>query len=133
MLVEGALCRWQQYAAQWPSHPFLLQHTQVKVDRLGLPDRVALFVKALCGPRYNVRTGWLKLTYQSYPEMRQNKRYLLELLQRLIEEAAALAAEFPTGQVELTTASTAKSSKWLRKKDKGKKKKRRSKKHNSPG
>jgi len=54
---------------------------------LGLTDAQQLKLKKLAGPRYNPEKDVVKMSCESYEHQAQNKRYLGDLVNRLIAEA----------------------------------------------
>ncbi|KAH8552942.1 mitochondrial ribosomal subunit protein-domain-containing protein [Umbelopsis sp. PMI_123] len=59
----------------------------VKVDLLGLTDQERHKLLVLSGPRYNPETGELTLSSEKFPYVKQNKKYLSDLLDKLIVES----------------------------------------------
>ena len=59
----------------------------VRVRQLGLPLIAAQKLVLMSGPRYNFNTDVLTLTSNRYPTRKQNGRYLMDLLESLVEEA----------------------------------------------
>ncbi|GAB5589673.1 37S ribosomal protein S24 [Umbelopsis nana] len=59
----------------------------VKVDLLGLNDQERHKLLVLSGPRYNPESGELTLSSEKFPYVNQNKKYLSDLLDKLIAEA----------------------------------------------
>lgn len=51
-------------------------------------------LRKLCGPRYNPETDSVKMSCESYDTQARNKRYLLDVVQRLIAEAKDEADTF---------------------------------------
>lgn len=60
---------------------------QVRVKDIGLPILAAQKLVLLCGPRYNFNNDVLTLTSDRYETRKQNGRYLMDLLENLVEEA----------------------------------------------
>lgn len=60
---------------------------QVRVKELELPIVAAQKLVLLCGPRYNFNNDVLTLTSDRYATRKQNGRYLMDLLESLVEEA----------------------------------------------
>ena len=59
----------------------------VHVRQLGLPIVAAQKLVLMCGPRYNYNNDLLTLTSNRYQTRKQNGRYLMDLLESLVEEA----------------------------------------------
>lgn len=59
----------------------------VNVDLLGLNDQERHKFLVLSGPRYNPETGDLTLSSEKFPYVKQNKKYLSDLLDKLVAEA----------------------------------------------
>lgn len=59
----------------------------VHVRQLGLPIVAAQKLVLMSGPRYNYNTDVLTLTSNRYATRKQNGRYLMDLLESLVEEA----------------------------------------------
>jgi small subunit ribosomal protein S35 len=62
----------------------------VKVDLLGLNDQERHKLLVLSGPRYNPESGELTLSSEKFPYVNQNKKYLSDLLDKLIAEAKVI-------------------------------------------
>lgn len=59
----------------------------VRVKELGLPVICAQKLVLMAGSRYNFNNDVLTLTTERYPTRKQNGRYLMDLLETLVEEA----------------------------------------------
>lgn len=59
----------------------------VHVRQLGLPVVAAQKLVLMAGPRYNFNNDVLTLTTDRHPTRKQNGRYLMDLLESLVEEA----------------------------------------------
>lgn len=60
---------------------------RVRVKELGLPLVAAQKLVLMSGSRYNFNNDILTLTTERYPTRKQNGRYLMDLLETLVEEA----------------------------------------------
>lgn len=60
---------------------------QFAPDDLGLTPVQASKLKKLCGTRYNPELELVKMSCESYDSPAQNKRYLAELIDKLVVEA----------------------------------------------
>lgn len=60
---------------------------QFAPDDLGLSEVQANKLKKLCGTRYNPELELVKMSCESYDSPAQNKRYLAELVDKLVAEA----------------------------------------------
>ena len=56
-------------------------------EDLPLTDRQQLKLKKIAGPRYNPETGIVKINCEMFDHQAQNKRYLGELVNKLIAES----------------------------------------------
>lgn len=56
-------------------------------EDLPLTEAQQLKLKKLAGTRYNGGTGIVKMSCEMFEEPAQNKRYLLDLVKKLVEEA----------------------------------------------
>ena len=70
-----------------PPHENRIVRLQVHVRELGLPIMAAQKLVLMCGPRYNFNNDVLTLTSDRYYTRKQNGKYLMDLLEKLIEEA----------------------------------------------
>lgn len=59
----------------------------VKVADLGLNETEKHKLLLLSGPRYNVNTEELVMSSEKFPHRKQNKKFLIDTLQKLIKEA----------------------------------------------
>ena len=59
----------------------------VKVADLGLNETEKHKFLLLSGPRYNVNTEELVMSSEKFPHRKQNKKFLIDTLQKLIKEA----------------------------------------------
>lgn len=59
----------------------------VKVSDLKLNDTEKHKLLLLSGSRYNVNTDELVMSSEKFPHRKQNKKYLLDVLKKLIAEA----------------------------------------------
>ncbi|KAI7898968.1 mitochondrial ribosomal subunit protein-domain-containing protein [Cokeromyces recurvatus] len=59
----------------------------VKVDDLGLNETEKHKFLLLSGPRYNVNTEELIISCERFPRRKQNKKFIMDTLQKLIKEA----------------------------------------------
>lgn len=64
----------------------------LKVDDIELPVLAKARFKALCGPRFNANTGWLKLVGDSQPTSEANLDATKALLSSLVDAAKDPAA-----------------------------------------
>lgn len=62
----------------------------VKVADLKLNDAEKHKLLLLCGSRYNVNTEELVMSSEKFPHRKQNKKYLLDVLNKLIKEAKVI-------------------------------------------
>jgi hypothetical protein len=66
----------------------------VDVTKLGLDVDTLEYLKRVAGPRFSPVNNRLKIATTQFDNVLQNKRYLLEKLQHLVKESAALKKEF---------------------------------------
>ncbi|KAI8637955.1 mitochondrial ribosomal subunit protein-domain-containing protein [Parasitella parasitica] len=59
----------------------------VKIADLGLNETEKHKLLLLSGPRYNVNTEELTMSSEKFPHRKQNKKFLIDTLQKLIKEA----------------------------------------------
>ncbi|KAI8982007.1 mitochondrial ribosomal subunit protein-domain-containing protein [Mycotypha africana] len=59
----------------------------VKVDDLKLDAEEKHKFLLLSGPRYNVNTGELTMSCERFPQIKQNKKFLIDALKKLVKEA----------------------------------------------
>ena len=59
----------------------------MNMSDLGLSEHEVQRMAVLVGPRYNWKTGEVKLVAEKFPNRIENKRYLIFLLENLLLEA----------------------------------------------
>jgi hypothetical protein len=62
----------------------------VKVNLLGLNEQERHKLLVLSGPRYNPESDELALSSEKFPYVNQNKKYLSDLLDKLVAEAKVI-------------------------------------------
>lgn len=63
-------------------------------EDLGLTEVQQMKLRKLAGPRYNPEKETIKMSCESFEHQAQNKRYLAELVEKLITEAKVCAHSF---------------------------------------
>lgn len=65
---------------------------EFRPEDLPLSEAQQLKLKKLAGTRYNGGTGIVKMSCEMFEEPAQNKRYLLDLVKKLVDEARVCIA-----------------------------------------
>lgn len=86
--AENQILKFKSHTYLGEGHPVERKVVlSVKVNDLKLNDTERHKLLLLCGPRYNVNTDELTLSSEKFPLRKQNKKYLRDLLDKLLTEA----------------------------------------------
>lgn len=86
--TDKQVLRWRYTSYMGESHPAEKKVVvQFAPDDLGLTATQTSKLKKLVGTRYNPETELVKMSFEGYEHVAQNKRYLADLVKRLITEA----------------------------------------------
>lgn len=89
--TQSQILRFKTHNYMGESHPVESKCVlNVKVNLLGLNDQERHKLLVLSGPRYNPESDELALSSEKFPYVNQNKKYLSDLLDKLVAEAKVI-------------------------------------------